>query len=170
MIIKRRCLAIVRTSLKDELNTYDDWYTGAVGFLASYNGRFFDGGYSGAAYEKDNTTRNYYDESKRNLEKQAPDILDVTFRYDDYTTLGCSDCVIYCDPPYKSTKQYGTSKDFDHDKFWGWVREMSKRNIVLVSEHIAPDDFDCIWQQEILRTINTTKRTKTIEKLFILNK
>ena len=29
--------------------------------------------------------------------------------------------IIYCDPPYRSTKSY--ESDFDHDKFWDWVRK-----------------------------------------------
>ena len=44
---------------------------------------------------------------------------------------------------------------------------MSTRNIVLVSEHNAPDDWKSIWEQEVKRTIDNTKRVKAIEKLFI---
>ena len=32
---------------KKDYSVFEKWYIGAVGFLASYNGRFFDGGYSG---------------------------------------------------------------------------------------------------------------------------
>ena len=43
---------------------------------------------------------------------------------------------------------------------------MSERNIVLISEHNAPDDFECIWSQEVKRTIDNNKRVKAVEKLF----
>lgn len=43
---------------------------------------------------------------------------------------------------------------------------MSERNIVLVSEHEAPLEWKCIWQQEVKRTIDNTKRVKAVEKLF----
>lgn len=31
----------VRDCFNKKLNIFDDWYIGAIGFLASYNGRFF---------------------------------------------------------------------------------------------------------------------------------
>ena len=98
-------------------------------------GRFFDGGYNGIAKEKDGRIRNRYDEAKRNLEKQIPALVDCEdWRYGDYqqTANDISCAVIYCDPPYKGTKQYKTSKGFNHEEFWDWCREKSKENIVLM--------------------------------------
>ena len=46
---------------------------------------------------------------------------------------------------------------------------MSTCNIVIVSELQAPDDFKCIYEQDITRTINATKRGNSIEKLFMLD-
>lgn len=158
----------VRASYNSKSNEFEDWYIGAIGFLASYNGRFFDGGYAGIVHTKDGKERNYYDEAKRNLEAQIPFIRDVSFCYLDYRdTNDISGFVIYCDPPYYGTKQYGVSKDFSHQEFWDWVRKMSLNNTVLVSEHQAPDDFKCIWEQDVLRTIDNSKRVKTTEKLFM---
>lgn len=42
---------------------YPDWYIGAIGFLASYNGKFF-GGRAGTVRTKINTIRNYYGDDK----------------------------------------------------------------------------------------------------------
>ena len=42
----------VRASYNNKDNKYADWEYGNVGFLASYNGRFFDGGYAKSGYEK----------------------------------------------------------------------------------------------------------------------
>ena len=148
---------------------YPDWYIGAVGFLASYNGRFFDGGYAGLVHTKANTVRNYYDEAKRNLELQRPFLSDIEFVHRDYKYYtGFEDCIFYLDPPYKGVKQYGSSKGFDHDEFWYWCRHMSEKNIVLISEHEAPSDFECVWQQDVKRTIDNTKRVRATEKLFEL--
>ena len=44
---------------------------------------------------------------------------------------------------------------------------MSKNNIVVISELQAPDDFECIWEQEVTRTQNNRDRIKSTEKLFI---
>lgn len=148
---------------------YPDWYIGAVGFLASYNGRFFDGGYAGLVKTKADTTRNYYDEAKRNLIEQIPNLININFKccdYTDYDTEEYTNCLFYCDPPYKGTKQYGTSKNFDYDKFWIWAERMSGNNIVLVSEHQAPDNWKCIWEQKVKRTIDNTKRVDVVERLF----
>ncbi len=160
----------VRDCFNKNLNTYEDWYIGAIGFLASYNGRFFDGGYAGLVNTKAGTTRNYYDEAKRNLIEQIPNLKDINFIWDEYNSIQNETfnypVLIYCDPPYKDTKQYGISKNFNHDDFWNWVRGLSKNNIVIVSECQAPDDFKCIWQQEITRTIDNNKRVSSTEKLF----
>ena len=147
---------------------YPDWYVGAIGFLASYNGRFFDGGYAGIRHTKSGVDRNYYDEAKRNLLEQIPKLEDTTFQCGDYEELysDVENCLLYCDIPYKGVKQYGTSKNFNYNRFWNWAEKMSVNNIVLVSEHVAPENWDCIWKQEIQRTINNAKHTKAIEKLF----
>lgn len=151
---------------------YEDWFTGTVEFLASFNGRGFAGGYAKPTYEKkkDGTEilRNYYQECKRNIEKQAKDLIDVEIYHGSYEIYSdIKGALLYCDPPYKGTKEYG--RKFDHDKFWEWVRQMSKNNIVLVSEETAPDDFEVLWEQEVKRTINVSDKKISTEKLFIYN-
>lgn len=47
-------------------NSLQAWYIGAVGFLASYNGRFYDGGYAGYGKDK-GRIRDYYRESRNNI-------------------------------------------------------------------------------------------------------
>lgn len=152
----------------NDFSKYPQWYIGAIGFLASYNGRCYEAGYSGIVHTKAGTERNYYDEAKRNLLEQIPKLKDIQFQCGDYEELYSDkiDCLFYCDIPYKGTKQYGSSKNFDYDRFWNWAEKMSEKNVVLVSEHEAPSGWDCIWQQEVKRTIDNTKRVKAIEKLF----
>ena len=76
-------------------------------------------------------------------------------------------CVIYCDIPYQNTKQYSTSKGFNHDDFWQWCRDMTKfGHQVFISEYNAPSDFTCIWSKETTNSMNTTKTYKPTEKLF----
>lgn len=147
---------------------YEDWYVGAIGFLASFNGRYFDGGYAKTGVEKNGKVRNYYDECKRNLQKQAPKLKDIQFINCDYTSFSdVRGALIYCDIPYKNTKQYSFNKKFNHDEFWQWVRDMSIHNIVVVSELQAPDDFICVWEQPVLRTQNPSKREVSVEKMFM---
>lgn len=158
----------VRDSYNKKDGKFENWYIGAIGFLASYNGRFFDGGYAGIVHTKAGTVRDYYSEAKRNLEHQAEKLKDVKFNCSDY--LLCRNVkgfVIYCDPPYQNTKQYNSSLNFDFDTFWQWARDMSKWNTVIVSEQEAPNDFDIMWEKEVNRTIDNNKRVKKTERLFV---
>lgn len=78
---------------------------GWVGFMASYNGRFFDGGFSGTCGK-----RNYIDESIRNLLQQVDNLKDVEFHCCSYESLPIPDgSIVYLAPPYRDTKQYKSS-------------------------------------------------------------
>ena len=160
----------VKQSYKNCDGKFDDWYIGAIGFLASYNGKFFDGGYAGITKTKIGTIRNYYDEAKRNLLKQINFLENVNLGCGDYreTCSEFTNCLIYCDPPYKSTTKYLSCVDFNHNEFWDWVRKMSKNNVVIVSEEQAPNDFVSIWSMEVKRTIDNKGSSSVNENLFIL--
>lgn len=50
--VSRELYSEVRSNYLKENNNYEDWYVGNIGFLASYNGRWFDGGFAKPGYEK----------------------------------------------------------------------------------------------------------------------
>lgn len=153
-----------------DTSEFELWQIGNIGFLASYNGRWFDGGYAKSAIEKTKNGeryRDYYRESKNNLLKQAPLLKGIVFKAMDYSKSNPRGFVIYCDPPYCNTKKYLNATTFDYDKFWSVMRKWSKDNIVLVSEQNAPDDWISIWQQSVSRSIKATDKSKSIEQLFI---
>lgn len=155
-----------------DTSEFEDWQIGNIGLLASYNGRWFDGGYAKPGYEKTKNGlryRDYYNEAKNNLLNQAPDLVGIEFMCKDYTDIFPSRTLIYCDPPYQGTKQYANATTFDYDLFWDTMREWSKNNIVIISEENAPDDFECIWEQEVSRSIKATDKSVSTEKLFIYN-
>ena len=131
------------------MNMTDD-LVGWIGFMGSANGRFFEGGYSGKSNTKIGTVRDYIAESIRNIQKQIPSLKDVDFRCNDYRELEIpNNSIVYCDIPYEGTKQYSTSKGFNHSQFWDWVREKSKQgHKVYVSEYNAPGDFVCVWEKK----------------------
>ena len=151
------------TEVKDNKNNYPKHIVALCGFLATYNAKWF-GGYAGVVHTKVGTVRNYYDEAVRNVLKQRNSILDVIYKYGSYEDLNISNALIYCDPPYEGTTKY--KDDFDHKKYWNWVRKTSKDNIVLCSEYNAPEDFECIWTKELTTTLDKSSRSKAIEKLF----
>ena len=140
---------------------------GAIEFFASYcNGGFPRG------YAKNTDTRNYYNEAYRNMKEQSPRLKGIIFKCQNYWELdpNTSGAVIYVDPPYQNTKFYGYARDkMDYNRFWNWVREISKNNSVFISEQTAPDDFISIWEQEVTRTTNKTNDFKATEKLWKYN-
>ena len=144
-----------------------------IGYMASANGRFYEGGYSGTSKTKIGTERNYIEESIKGIEKQIPLLSGTHFQCSDYTDLEIPlGSIVYCDIPYKGTKQYATSKNFNHSKFWNWAREKSKQNTLFVSEYSAPDDFECIWEMEVKSSLSANAgfggNKNSIEKLFML--
>lgn len=166
--ISKEEYAAVRESYQAVDHKYPDWYIGAVGFLASYNGKFF-GGRACKVHTKIGTVRNYYDEAKRNLMSQIPHLSDVEFGEHDYKSLDMSrfkNGVIYCDIPYKGTTGY--QSEFDYDMFWKWAEDCSANNIVLVSEQVAPNNWKSIWSQPVKRTLDNASRIDVMEQLYIL--
>ncbi len=150
--------------IKKEPNKYPPHYVALAGFCASYNAKWF-GGYAGTVKTKHGTIRNYYDESVRNVLRQAEHLRNTRFFAHDYKTLSIEGALIYCDPPYEGTTTYNGS--FDHQEYWQWVRKMCKKNIVLCSEYKAPDDFKCIWQKQLTTTLDKNSRSEAVEKLFV---
>lgn len=137
---------------------------GAMEFFASFSSRGFPGGYA-----NNTASHNYFQERRKNLEKQSPNLKGILFYPGKYYELAhVSDAVIYCDPPYANTKQYGyaSQEQMDYNRFWNWVREMSRDNYVFVSEQAAPEDFEIIWEMEAKRTNGKDNNFKAIERLF----
>ena len=98
------------------------------------------------------------------LEKEAP----IVASTDDYRNYVYHDGdVVYCDPPYAGTADYG--RGFDHEAFWQWCR--TRDFPVYVSEYRAPEDFISIWCKEKRRLFNhRVLSTNSVEHLFLHKK
>ena len=150
---------------------YEKWYIGFIGFCATFGAKYF-GGYARGFKEDKITPRDIPAESIRNIEKQRKNLQNIKFKCCSYDEINknIKDFVIYCDPPYKGTLKYTT--DFDYDKFYKWCKEMSKNNIVLISEYWMPEEFECIWEKKTTVRIDSNKKSKDkgmerTERLFI---
>ncbi len=142
----------------------DDPMTAFCGFGCSFGGKWFGG------YARSEGKVCYAATTQRSLLKQLPLIQNVKFRYGLFHEHNPKGCIIYCDPPYENTTNYGAFKGFDHELFWSTVREWSKRNTVLVSEYQAPSDFNCVAEfpsRMGLRTKGFVNEVRT-ERMFIL--
>ena len=142
-------------------DAYDDWYVGAVCFLASYNGRFFTGGY-GAEIK----TRNYFAERKRNFLRQ--DTFGIRFACTDYRDAAIPNgSIVYCDPPYAGVQKY--SGKFDSGAFWEWASVLARRCTVLVSEKSCPlANIELLWQGELGHKVCNGKPKHVTENLWMI--
>lgn len=171
--ISKEFYSDVRDCFNGKNSKYDDFTIGWVGFMGSANGRFFEGGYSGKSNTKIGTVRDYIAESIRNIQKQTPNLKDVDFRCNDYRELEIPEnSIVYCDIPYEGTKQYSTSKGFNHSQFWDWVRSTTlKGHKVFVSEYKAPEDFVCVWEKKAKSSLSANGviggNKLSTERLFI---
>lgn len=156
--------ADVRANRKTD--KYSEEYTNLIGYCASYAGRSWDGGFG----KDPKGVRCIYAERVKNLKCQAPLLDGIEFRccdYKDFDTTKYKNALYYFDPPYRGTKTYGNQK-FDYEQFYDYCRELSKDNIVLISEYWMPDDFKCIWEKErkVLQKSDRVTGDTATERLF----
>ena len=156
----------VRDSRKNNTHIFSKQYISGIGYFASYAGRYFDGGYG-----RDKTgKRNIYAERLKYAREQAPLLKDISFYCRDYTYYkDFENCVFYLDPPYRNTTNYNNKDNFDYEKFYDFIRYLSKRNYVFISEYSMPSDFTCIWSKErkVMQQSDRKKGEIVVEKLFI---
>lgn len=146
---------------KDE----DPCLTGFVGFGCSFGGKWF----GGVAHNKKGD--NYCARANRSVMKDLEGLRTAQFTCLDYRDVVIPDgSIVYCDPPYANTTSY-TTGNFNSREFWDYMRKISEKNIVLISEQNAPEDFECIWEKPFTRTLDVNKdnQFKVTEKLFKFN-
>jgi len=152
--------------VKNNIDKYDPWIVGLVGFCFTYSAKWF-GGFIGNSNDKVCVGRDRIGESYRAAEKAKLQVAGVKLVGKSYSDLDIPpNSIIYCDPPYAGTTKY--KDDFNHDEFWQWCRDkVAEGHKVFVSEYNAPDDFECIWSKEIQSGLNTNSTKKGIERLFV---
>lgn len=144
---------------KDE----DKALAGFAGFTCSFGGKWFD------CYARSRSGDvNFSKRGKNVIMRDFENLKTAKFICADYRSVDIPDgSIVYADPPYVGTTGYSTGR-FDSAEFWEYMRKISEKNTVFISELQAPDDFVCVWQKEILRTLNSNnKRPKSVEKLFV---
>lgn len=135
-----------------------------VGFGLSYAGCWWQG-YDGY-YDRRGKVGYTWEMLKNSIAKKVERLRGAAISQADYRTLNPKDALVYCDPPYANSKEYAGQEGFDSDEFWDVVRRWSKDNTVIVSERVAPSDFESIWEHA--HNVQMTKnQVKTTEKLFL---
>lgn len=160
---------VMTRELYDEVKARNDPFdplTAFCGFGCSYGGAYFS---SYVPVGK----KNHPLITHKSLIKQSRCFDNVEFHNKDYREFEPIDQLIYCDPPYRNTRRYIAVDKFDNDEFWETVRKWARYNTVVVSEYVAPDDFDIVKSFEVKTPINKHKicnENPKIEKLFMLRK
>lgn len=133
---------------------------GFVSVGCSFGGKVW-GGYARSG------ARNYAKNAQRSIKAAAPAVKCVSFVESDY--LDWSDvekALVYLDPPYAATVGWG---GFDSLEFWRWAESMSRRNVVFVSEYVAPVGWTEVWSKTLpsgLRCGNNGSDGRHTERLF----
>ena len=85
----------------------------------------------------------------------------------DYRDVQLPDgCVVYCDPPYAGTDDYGLHKSaFDQEAFWNWARKCER--LLFISEYSAPVDFVPIDEVPHRSKLSPTTNKSVTERLFV---
>lgn len=154
-------------AVRDNPQDFPDWYVGLVGFGASYSGKWM-AGYAGP-YKKSGKSR--VGEMMRNLKKQAPLLEGVQFDCKQYYDIDVPEgSLVYLDPPYRNTTLYKGIDSLDYDRMYSWVRDISQKCKVFVSEYEMPSDFKVVAEFPQLTQLcaDKTKQFVAIEKVFTL--
>ena len=157
-------------NVRNNKENYPSWYVGLVGFCGSFGAKYFGG------FARRNNGDDVPAQAIRSLAKQSKQELfkDIKFINSDFRNIPkdkLNSYVIYCDIPYKNTTKYKTG-DFPYEEFYDWCEEVSRDNVVLISEYTMPEDrFKCIWSKEVKNNIgsgvNFTDNSR-IEKLWVV--
>lgn len=144
-------------NIKNNRSAFPDHLVAFAGFACSFGGKYFD------TFAIDRRGVNFADRGKRMLLKKIQRMKEVELHHCQYYDLAIPPkSVIYCDPPYKNTVDYGF--DFDHDEFYQWCEDQVRRgHKVYISEYESP--FKEVWSCEIRCELNK-KATTRVEKLF----
>lgn len=88
--------------------------------------------------------------------------------YEHYSDI--TDSILYLDPEYKSSTQKMYSADrLNVEKFYQWCIELSKSNIVLISEYDMPEEFKCVFEFNKTKSkFKGSSKSKKYEKLFMV--
>jgi len=122
---------------------------GFIGFVWAYRSKYFISYFSNPGKGRIEKNRNDVLKIGKLLNENKNLIKITKNDYKQFSNI--KNGIIYCDPPYSSSNQYYNDNReqiiFNQSEFWDWVRKMSKKNIVIVSEYSAPNDFKEVWRK-----------------------
>lgn len=154
-------------AVKANPDAYPDWYVGMVGFCSSFGGKWM----AGHAGRYKGTGKSRVNEMLRNLKKQAPSLKGIQFDCRAYRDICVPEgSLVYIDPPYRSTTAYKGTPAIDYEDLYDWIRAISQKCKVFVSEYQMPPDFKVVAEFPQLTQLcdDKSKQFTSVEKVFTL--
>ena len=152
---------------------YPEWLIGWCGIGCSFRGRYFSA--HGGVYLDKASNRNVDPQIQtyNSLTKERENLLGIEFAYKRYNEIEKTyHSIVYCDAPYRNTTRYNSMERFDFDEYDDWLIELSKDNLVLISEYSMvgkhQNEFIELDSWELNKSIGAgqTDCEQTIEKLY----
>ena len=136
------------------------------GHQCSFGGVFF------ASYRPERCKKQTLENTIHKINDIGEKVKNVSFSSGSYTKYShLKNFIIYCDPPYSRFNRYYDNDYqkivFDHEEFFNWCREMSKHNIIFLSEYKAPKDFDIVANIENNVNHNSVNKNN-IDRLYTI--
>lgn len=153
--------------IRDNKDKHPEWLVGFVGTVCSFRGVWFSGYLVDRWERKDNKVNDMITQFNNQVkkEREVEKLYGIHLEVKHYLEKNMiNNSIIYCDPPYINTTDYGT--DFNHIEFYNWCIDKSIDNLVIVSEYQMPiDRFQCIQEIKLSNGLGSKEK---IEKLFIV--
>lgn len=150
--------------------------TGFAGFGCSFMGHWFHG-YArccagGGIPPQEKHYRPHAEVAKDSL---LTDFRESTIQFHnaDYRALDIPEgAVVYCDPPYKTGKQYSGVPPFDYPAYMRWATALAKTHDVFMSEYetnVNPDS-NIVWRKEYAGNARTGDQKTRPRRVDVLVK
>ena len=118
----------------------------------------FSGGWK-SGFARCSRGRSYALNAHNSLMRQKESLEGIRFTSNDYESLLIpKGAVVYCDPPYKDTRNHYYKSSFDYDRFLHWVKAHKDDYDIYISEYARNNilGFQNVWE----RNSNTNIRNK----------
>lgn len=147
-----------------------------VGFVSigcSFGSKMW-GGYARGETNK-GLPRNYSTEARNAVLADVTALQGVTLSAGRYTDLEIADgSVVYCDPPYQGTTDYGQYTVDNFGEFWRWAAKLVERDCQLFVSGYKSNKmtgWEIVWDKEVQTSLHSgraanSKKNNRVEVLF----
>lgn len=154
-------------------NKYESWYYAYVGFVWSFRASWFSS-YVNEFNDSEGRTVTASLSSHMSLVNDVQYIKRIKYTNNNFYDMDIKpNSIIYCDAPYFDTKQYrGANTKFDFKRYYEWLKELAKNNLVFISEYSMQHGFKEIdsWRVKSFVGNDATERLYVVDGGYLVDK